>query len=105
MDPSRLDGGLFDPANDDDVDLEALAERGDLEAELKSDLLSEQAGDDWYGLAPHTHDLTLTGSLIGSTVMTPLPALTNGGVDLGWAWFVPDEDAPGMGVYRPYGRP
>ena len=23
MDPSRLDGGLFDPANDDDVDLDA----------------------------------------------------------------------------------
>ena len=34
MDPSRLDGGLFDPANDDDVDLDALAERGDLDAEL-----------------------------------------------------------------------
>ena len=42
MDPSRLDGGLFDPANDNDVDLDALAERGDLDAELKSDLWSEQ---------------------------------------------------------------
>ena len=27
MDPSRLDGGMYDPANDNDVDLEALAER------------------------------------------------------------------------------
>ena len=34
MDPSRLDGGLFDPAGDDAVDLEALAERGDLDAAL-----------------------------------------------------------------------
>ena len=39
MDPSRLDGGLFDPAGDDAVDLDALAERGDLDA----DLLAEQA--------------------------------------------------------------
>ena len=38
MDPSRLDGGLFDPAGDDAVDLDALAERGDLDA----DLLAEQ---------------------------------------------------------------
>ena len=34
MDPSRLDGGLFDPAAGDAVDLDALAERGDLDAEL-----------------------------------------------------------------------
>ena len=34
MDPSRLDGGLFDPANDDAVNLDALAERGDLDVEL-----------------------------------------------------------------------
>ena len=56
----------------------------------------------WYGLAPHTHDLTLTGSFIGSTVMTPLPPLTEGSVDLGWGWFTPDEDEPKMGVYRLY---
>ena len=42
MDPSRLDGGLFDPAGDDAVDLDALAERGDLDAALKSDLWAEQ---------------------------------------------------------------
>ena len=59
--------------------------------------------ESWYGLAPHIHDLTLTGSFIGSTVMTPLPALTGSEVDLGWGWFVPDEDAPGMGIYTPYG--
>ena len=46
MDPSRLDGGLFDPANDEvdfnnDVDLDALAERGDLDAEL----LAEREGE------------------------------------------------------------
>ena len=43
MDPSGLDGGLFDPANDDDVDLDALAERGGLDAELKSDLWADRA--------------------------------------------------------------
>ena len=43
MDPSRLDGGLFDPAGDDAVDLDALAERGDLDAELKSDLWADRA--------------------------------------------------------------
>ena len=61
--------------------------------------------ESWYGIAPHTHDLTLTGSFIGSTVLTPLPAPTQGGrrVDLGWGWFVPDEDAPGMGIYSLYG--
>ena len=37
MDPSRLDGGMFDPAGDDDVDLDALAERGDLDAEIWSE--------------------------------------------------------------------
>ena len=48
MDPSRLDGGLFDPASDDDVDLDALAERGDLDAALKSDLWAkrEEEGND-----------------------------------------------------------
>ena len=60
--------------------------------------------ESWYGLAPHIHDLTLTGSFIGSTVMTPLPALTGGAVDLGWGWFTPDEEAPGMGIYSLYGQ-
>ena len=44
MDPSRLDGGLFDPANDDDVDLDALAERGDLDAALWAE--REEEGND-----------------------------------------------------------
>ena len=68
-----------------------------------SALSDHEPQESWYGLAPHTHDLTLTGSFIGSTVMTPLPPLTNGSVDLGWGWFTPDVDAPGMGVYSPYG--
>ena len=44
MDPSRLDGGLFDPANDNDVNLDALAERGDLDADLLAE--REEAGGD-----------------------------------------------------------
>ena len=48
MDPSRLDGGMYDPAADDGTDLdgtgvESLAERGDLDAELKSDLWADRA--------------------------------------------------------------
>ena len=43
MDPSRLDGKLFDPANDNDVDLDALAERGDEGAELWSE--QEEEGE------------------------------------------------------------
>lgn len=43
----------------------------------------------WYGLAPHKHDLTITGGLIGSTVFTgELPDN-----------FKPDIDDPKMGVY------
>jgi hypothetical protein len=37
-------------------------------AELKS-----MEGETWYGLAPHHHDLSITGSIIGSTVFDPLP--------------------------------
>ena len=44
MDPSRLDGGMYDPANDNDVDLDALAERGDLDADLLAE--REEAGGD-----------------------------------------------------------
>ncbi len=61
--------------------------------------------DFWYGLAPHTYDLTLTSSFIGCTVMTPLPALTQGllALDYGWGWFEMDKDDPWLGIYCLYG--
>jgi hypothetical protein len=45
----------------------------------------------YYGLRPHHHDLSHTGSFIGSTVidwMEPLPKN-----------FEPDPDDPAMGTY------
>ena len=61
--------------------------------------------ESWYGIAPHTHDLTRTGSFIGSTVMTPPPALTQGllALDYGWGWFEMDKDDPWLGIYCLYG--
>jgi len=46
-------------------------------------------GGSCYGLAPHVHDLSRTGSIIGSTVFT-------GEED---SRFVADLDAPGLGVW------
>ncbi len=57
--------------------------------------------DSFYGLAPHHRDLSITGSLIGSTVLNPLPDPDNGEYDLGWATFVMDPEAPGCGTYFP----
>lgn len=49
----------------------------------------------YYGLAPHRHDLTITGSIIGSTVINPRGSCP--------ANFQPDEpdepDGGGLGVY------
>jgi hypothetical protein len=59
-------------------------------------------GGDYYGLAPHHHDLTITGSIIGSTVLDPLPEPNaNGEYIIGNQVFIPTE--PGMGIwsYRP----
>ncbi len=57
----------------------------------------------WYGLAPHHHDLTRTGSMIGSTVMDPLPEPdSEGRIILGdGTEFVADPSAPGYGTYYP----
>lgn len=42
-----------------------------------ADYLFMTVTDTWYGMAPHHHDLTITGSIIGSTVFTPLPGEPN----------------------------
>lgn len=64
---------------------------------------SEAVERTWYGLAPHHHDLTVTGSIIGSTVYDPLPAQkTEGGeyeIEPG-LYFWPDPEAPRGGMWR-----
>jgi hypothetical protein len=58
----------------------------------------------WYGMAPHYHNLELTGSFIGSTVFKELPEPNENGEY--WipeynAWFRPDEEVGGdAGVWR-----
>lgn len=58
----------------------------------------------YYGLAPHHHDLTITGHMIGSTVFDPLPEPNaQGEYIIGNMVFIRDPSAPGMGFwdYRP----
>lgn len=60
------------------------------------------AGGDagYYGLAPHHHDLSITGSLIGSTVFDPLPERdVNGDYRIDNRIFTPDPTAPGLGFW------
>jgi hypothetical protein len=57
------------------------------------DCYSEMAGETiqpYYGLGPHHHDLTITGSFIGSTVFDAQDDPN----------FSPDPDAPGLGVWH-----
>ena len=44
-----------------------------------------------YGLAPHGHDLSRTGSIIGSTVTLPREKWPEN--------FHEDEDEPGLGMF------
>lgn len=67
-------------------------------------LNGERGSPGYYGLAPHHHDLTITGSIIGSTVFDPLPEPNeNGEYVIGNRVFFPDPHALGLGVweYRP----
>lgn len=63
----------------------------------------DQIIDSWYGLAPHHHDLTLTGSFIGSTIFDPLPEPAPDGrywILSRGAWFQPDDETGGeMGIW------
>lgn len=45
----------------------------------------------YYGVAPHTHDLSRTGSVIGSTAILPESEWPDN--------FEPDKDGSGCGVY------
>ena len=66
-----------------------------------SGLLAEEASQIVYGLGPHHHDLSKTGSFIGSTVFEALPDKDEfGRYDMGDAFFTPDPDAPGLGIWE-----
>jgi hypothetical protein len=45
----------------------------------------------WYGMAPHGHGMSRTGSIIGSTVVQPKDTWPPN--------FTPDPDADGCGVW------
>jgi hypothetical protein len=63
--------------------------------------LPEQ-NETWYGMAPHHHDLTLTGSFIGSTVFDAIPEPDANGVIVlsDGRFFVPDAEVDGaQGTY------
>ena len=53
-----------------------------------------------YGLGPHHHDLSKTGSLVGSTVFDGLPEKNEAGeYVIDGNVFIPDPDTPGLGVW------
>lgn len=63
---------------------------------------------DWYGLAPHIHDLDITGSVIGSTVFVEYrdkPRDETGHYEISpGLWFWPDPETGGaMGVWTQEG--
>lgn len=72
--------------------------------ECYSALNGESGGNGYYGLAPHHHDLSITGSMIGSTIFDPLPKPNAcGEYIVGNMAFIPDPSVPGLGFwdYRP----
>ena len=52
--------------------------------------IASEAAQPYYGLGPHHHDLTITGSFIGSTVFDAQDDPN----------FTPDPDAPWLGVWH-----
>lgn len=71
---------------------------GDIGAEVCEDCWYElpENNESWYGMAPHVHDMTITGHMIGSTVLTPLPEPdANGVYFVDGLYFVPDKEVDG----------
>lgn len=78
---------------------------GDVGQELCEDcwyeFFDETYGLQYYGMAPHIHDLSLTGSFIGSTILLDYKATSkqdaNGRywIEERKMWFTPDEETDG----------
>lgn len=66
------------------------------------DLPNEDECYEWYGMAPHYHDMSITGSVIGSTVMLEYPLNADGVYEPEpGLTFVPDAEVDGTaGIWR-----
>lgn len=63
---------------------------------------AEKYSECWYGMAPHHHDMTITGTFINSTVLHELPPPNeHGEIELADGLiFVPDKEVDGTaGMY------
>lgn len=82
---------------------------GDIGHELCQDCWyeweEETNGVSYYGMAPHIHDLTITGSYIGSTIMLDYKAISKQDergrywIEDRNMWFTPDYE-PGVDGYQ-----
>lgn len=71
---------------------------GELCADCWYEMLEERDGVTYYGVAPHTHDFSITGGWIGSTVLLPLPEPAPDGrywIEERQMWFMPDAEVDG----------
>lgn len=69
--------------------------------ECYSDVTEQENMQSWYGVGPHHHDLIISGSIIGSTVLDPLPEPNADGdyeIEPG-LFFTPDPDVDGLGTW------
>lgn len=76
-------------------------------ADCYTDMIDAENGyEEWYGMAPHYHDMSRTGSIVGSTVFKPLPDTRgeDGWYDMGdGEYFYPDKEVGGdQGIWRRY---
>ena len=73
---------------------------GDMCWNCYAEMNSHGDGELWYGLGPHHHDLEITGSIIGSTVLEPLPKPNaQGEYEIDGCLFLPDPEAAGLGTW------
>lgn len=75
------------------------------------DLIDDDPMNDWwYGMAPHVHDLSKTGGIIGSTVFMDYADCPTDGKGRYWiestnAWFSPDDEVDGAQGIWDRGKP
>jgi len=70
-----------------------------------SEIFDAESEQEWYGVGPHKHDLSITGSIIGSTVHDDLSQYekVNGWYQIEpglYFWPDPDPRAAGCGIWR-----
>lgn len=67
-----------------------------------ADVAESSGKDSWYGLGPHVHSYDDNGNiLIGGTRFMTLPEPNaDGYIIIDGLLFIPDPDAPGLGIWR-----